>query len=243
MRPDKEKELFRVTFEDLKFALEIGRCENPTSAELRRASDVLRRLLLPGRGDNLLKKAAKRLHHSLTYMSSDYKIAERLISDRHLVFFQRGGAALWGIEYEGLVGGPSAALQGLDLHSGRTIELTHEAFLSEIVLGFHGSLISLKSVIEYVAHKTGGVHLSFHRERDYAVLDQIRQVVLLRPHSSGSGMVIELHRDRYLKPSDMFTVSADRIDVSLSEILSVCRIMTRSRSVCELGDKLRSVSA
>jgi hypothetical protein len=221
----------------------MGHRENATPAELRRASNVLRRLLLPGKGDDLLRRAAGRLHHDFTFPSKDYAIALQFILDGQLVFFQRGGAALWGLEYEGLAGGPATALDGIDLHSGRAIELTHDRFLSEIVIGFHGCLISRKTVIEYVANKAGGIHLAFNRERQYAVLDETRQVVLLHRQPSGAGMVIELHGDRYLHPSDMFTISPDRIDVSLSELLSVCRIMTKSRSLCELHSKISNMSA
>ncbi len=243
MRPDQEKELLRVAFDDLSYALEMGHRENATPAELRRASNVLLHLLLPGRGDDVLRRAAARLHHDYTFPSQDYEIALQSILDRQLVLFQRGGGALWGLEYGVLVGGPATVLDGIDLHSGRAIELTHDRFLSEIVLGFHGCLISRKTVIEYVANKTGGKHLSFNRERQYAVLDHIRQVVLLRRQPGGAGMVMELHGDRYLRPSDIFAVSPDRIDVSLSELLSVCRIMTKSRSLCELHSKLGIISA
>lgn len=242
MRADKEKELFRVAFDDLSYALELGHRENATPAELRRASDVLRRLLLPGKGDNLLRRAAERLRYSFTFLSKDYALALQFVVDGNLVFFQRGGAALWGLEYEGVAGGPAKALEGIDLHSGPTEELNHDRFLSEVVLGFHGHLISRKTVLEYVANKAGGVHISFSRDRQYAVLDHIRSVVLLRQQPSGRGIVFEIHGDRYLHASDIFAIKPDRIDVALAELLSICRIMTKSSSICDLHSKLRTRS-
>ena len=242
MRPDNEKELLRVAFDDLSYALELGHRENATPAELRRASDVLRRLLLPGKGDNLLRRAAGRLQCAFTFPSKDYTLALQFVANGKLTFFQRGGAALWGLEYEGVAGSPAKALDGIDLHSGPTFELTHDRFLSEIVLGFHSHLISRKTVLEYIANKAGGVHLSFSRERQYAVLDHIRSVVLLRRHPSGCGIGFELHGDRYFQPSDIFAIQPDRIDVSLAELLSICRIMTKSPSICDLHSKFRARS-
>jgi len=242
MRPDKEKELLRVAFDDLSYTLELGHRENATPAELRRASHVLRRLLLPGKGDDLLRRAAERLQHAFTFPSKDYALALQLVADGKLTFFQRGGAALWGLEYEGVAGGPANAVHGVDLHSGPDVELTHDRFLSEIVLGFHGHLISRKTVLEYIANKAGGVHLSFGRGRQYGVLDHIRSVVLLRKHHSGCGITFEIHGDRYLRPSDIFDIQPNRIDVSLAELLSICRIMSRSLSICNLHTELRSRS-
>lgn len=128
MRPDKEKELLRVAFDDLSYALDLGHREDATPAELRRASDVLRRLLLPGKGDNLLRRAAERLQHVFTFRSKDYALALQFVANGKLTFFQRGGAALWGVEYEGVAGGPAKALDGMIFIPAQPSNLPTTAF-------------------------------------------------------------------------------------------------------------------
>jgi hypothetical protein len=51
-------------------------------------------------------------------------------------------------------------------------------------------------------------------------------------------MAIEIHRDKYVKPTDMFTIKPDRIDPVLAEVLATCRWMAKSESLSELRASL-----
>jgi hypothetical protein len=93
-------------------------------------------------------------------------------------------------------------------------------------------------VIEYVANKAGGIHfdVSRHVKSKFALLDRIRGVVLLR--RTPTGMAVEIHRDNYAKPTDIFAIKPDRIDPILAEVLATCRWMAKSESLIEVRASL-----
>jgi hypothetical protein len=138
MRPDKQIELFQVALDDLTYVLDMGMDEQPTPQELRRVSGALQRLLLPGRGDNLLRKAARQIDHpSITIFSHHHELALQYLEDGQIIFFQNGGMALWGLEFLGLVSGPAESSGGDVYHDVQIKGLDQDAFLDQIVLGFY----------------------------------------------------------------------------------------------------------
>jgi hypothetical protein len=236
MRSDKAKELLQVTLDDLRYILGIGANEDPDPPELRRVSLVLRRLLLPGRGDDLLQRCAKHLNHKIIVPSRNYGTALDCLTQGKITFFQRGGASLWGVNYEGVVNGPAEETKGVDFHSSPVCEIDLGAFRDEVVLGFYAKTISRTDVIEYMANKAGGGHFDVNRQAKHALLDQIREVLMLR--RTPTGITIEIHRDRYFKPSDLFTLKRDKIDPASAEILATCCWLAKSPSLGKLRSRL-----
>lgn len=180
-------ELARVVAEDLDF-LSREWNQDIDDASLRRASPILRSLLIEGK----LGKIAHDCEKSLRIMAP---AINRVITETELkekVYFQAGGAKYKGMEVQA-ISIVNRALSENEIKAnyerdkkaiGKSYPVKLGVFLRQPSFVVDGILIYREEVIKYVSNKLGGAHYDDARETDakgeaalnrkYLLLDKVR---------------------------------------------------------------------
>jgi len=161
----------------------------PSPGYLRRASNLLRRLLIDKNGD-LRKIAPPRLKRRPMIVVPDSKpFVEEINSKPHYLgslcatgIAGFGPASIYMVSKAGAPGdSPRVNLYGRKANpeNTREVPVNVDGFLNQRVFYFSGQWITRAQVIKYVANVAGGVHSGAHKEPTDDLLHHIRQIMKL----------------------------------------------------------------
>jgi hypothetical protein len=161
--------------EDLAHLREMIARDDPSPAEIRRAANVLRRLLIDGAGDIRLVAAPRTGKVLIKTLDNKpyYRAAER----GQLAFFLSGYCDAFNLSMRGyyLAKGDTDPVEEADPET--TVSLPIDSFLNQRVVHFNGAWASRKNVIQYAAHIASGVHSGTPKEPDELLLAAADAVV------------------------------------------------------------------
>jgi hypothetical protein len=243
--------------DDLDYMRTIIAKPEPASGELRRMSNLLRRLLIDNNGD--IRKVAvprlvRRLHLSAPDLKQEAKDCEK---ERHY-FTSMGTGGLYGLGAEvyaisrrtirvnpPLWGRPQARYnlygrRATDEPTFATIGLPLDSFLSQRVLYFEKQWIRRGDVIRYIANVARGVHAGSPKQPSDKLLHRIRQIGSFQ-WSGGKAMSLRLNHSVIVDDKvQTINVSRDGIDFVLLQLVATARLLTMSPDVLELETIIRA---
>lgn len=218
--------------EDIPHLREVLARPDPSPAELRRVSAILRRLLVERDLSIVAAPRIGRIH----LLAPDNKPAIK--SGRQYLFFLSGGVDLFGTSTRPCMieSGDQTPLPDFD-HS-RRIAVQLDGFVSQPTLCLNGTWISRGAIIKYVANITSGVHSRMPEEEEERTLERIRSVVTFSRTSLGMANIHVDFDAINIGPKD-FSYSETRIDPVLIELLSAIYFLVTSPKVLALEQFIR----
>jgi hypothetical protein len=244
LTPEQRARLIRATrepaaafLEDMRHLRDIIANKIPPRAELRRASAVLRRLLIEG---DLTQVAGPRIGKVLI-RQFDNQVFYRIGLERRYAFFGScgvdfGGAIFRGISAEQRTLTPAEVKsdyeKGVAYPPDKLEEVRLDSFLSQQILCFLGNWISRRVTIKYVANVASGVHSGSEIDAADHALTRVRQTVRYRLFP-GQGFEINI-QGFSADLLDDFKYSITHLDPVLAEIHATIRLLTESPSIVEL---------
>jgi hypothetical protein len=233
--------------DDLNHMRETIAKPEPSNGDLRRMSNLLRRLLIDNGGD-LRKISPPRLGRRLYLLAPDVKQIVKE-NDRNPPYFNSVGVSgLFGLGAEQFTIGfrsstrlpPQWKLFGskpVETSPEQMISLKLDGSLSQPVLYFDNQWVNRKQVIKYVANIAGGIHSGNPKEPSDAVIHRIRQICAFFRTDGKTALRVHLNTIRTGKrPID---VRRDGIDFALLQMLAAARYLTMSPDVVELEEIIR----
>jgi len=241
---EKRQELLLATktaaialLEDISHVRKLTESDNHDSGEIRRASSLLRRLLVYG---DLTKVANPRIGE-IRLLAPDLRDVYRSERTRPFVFLASGGAKLFGrmsamvhlydIQRPQSLRHIPIVLPVFD--GKKTVELSLGSFLSQRVLCYRYKWVSREAVIKYVSNVASGVHSDSPKNDDQKLLSNIRGACFFSVNEKG-GVHTNFFPNGIDTDSTEFRFSPDSIDVVLAELLAAMHYVSRSSSVIEL---------
>ena len=219
----------------------------PTSGDLRRISNPLRRLLIDNGGD-LRKIAVPRLDRRLRLDAPDVK---RFVNDsrrKRLYFASLGTSGLFGsptpaffIEFKyTLIQQPAWQRYESDNaeDAEKLVTLTADGFLSQPVLCYKNVWITRRDVVKYAANVAGGVHHGTLKEDKHVHLHSIRQIAHIYLKNGRPTVSV----DTAMITSDNIPVRIyrDRIDLVHFQLMATARYLTISPDVIEIENMIKN---
>lgn len=252
LTPERRAELIAATkeaavafLEDLEHLREVVTHGDPSRADIRRLSGILRRLLCER---DIAEIASPRLGRVILHApdNNPYYHSER---QRPFLFFAScrarflegniGALFAYDVKHHPLFGPTKLEIPKHDPDA--TIELPVDNFLSQRVLCYRGEWVSRKAVIKYVANAASGVHSLRHPDqldRDDRVLAQIRS------SSSFSKTETGIHLELFAHGIDVdktdFRHAPDSLDPVMVELLATATFFVESPFVAELENFIRA---
>jgi hypothetical protein len=228
MRPTSKPELDTANYEDLLHLTSLWSMSNLTNADIRRSSNIVRRLL---HYKEIVNSSAPRSLR-LTFNAPDNKALVRASANGHLDFFQSAGTTVMGLWFRASTVSRNdqqlqASMAGFDPDA--VIELRLESFLDQPVFSFLGQQISRRSVILYVANKAAGTHFDEDRPSEFSTLDRIRSAVSIKLVDGIPSFGFDV--SRFDPAKDTFIPSGSGIDPVFIELAATIRYFTESPSV------------
>jgi len=162
-----KRELLKVVLEDLKY-LSTEWNQDIDDASLRRASTVLRRLLV----DQELLQAARMLGKDISVMAPLICREESFENLDEIVFYQAGGANFRGMEIQTLTI-VRGVLSNEEIKQrwerernlvGKSYPVKLSKFLKQTSFIVFGIKINREEVIKYITNKLGGAHYNSSRK-------------------------------------------------------------------------------
>ena len=231
MRPTANPELDTANYEDLVHLTSLWSTSTLTNADIRRSSNIVRRLL---HYKEIVNSSAPRSMR-LTFNAPDNKALVRAAANGYLDFFQSGGTTVMGVWFRASTVFRNdqqlqACMAGFDPDA--VIELRLESFLDQPVFSFLGTQISRRSVILYVANKAAGTHFDENRPSEFAALDRIRSAVSVKLINEVPTFGFDVRS--FHSVQDTFIPSGAGIDPVFIELAATMRYFTESDSVKQL---------
>lgn len=228
--------------EDLTHIREVLNRAEPDKGEVRRLSNVLRRLLVDNGGD-LSGVAAPRLgRYELS--SFDNAIFFRAERKAPFIFFQSGGASVYGVFMRAAMVDQGNKSRSISVFNPeQTIPLRLDNFLSQNVLCLNGIWASRRGVIKYIANIASGVHTGQPKGPEEILLNRIRHVAkhslqiippgIVAPESqTASKFLFDL---RALSEADMeLKYDPKALDPVLVELIAVAHLLLISPDIAKL---------
>jgi hypothetical protein len=219
--------------EDLEHLREMAGGWHHTSAELRRASSILRRLLIDG---DLHKVGAPRIGKMLLKIpdyTKFYRAAENA-----------GEFALFASFDQIQIASPKNMTRkmSLALHTtpgDRGMKYTQvkiDTFKTQKVFCFDGKWVSRADVIKFVANNASGVHSS---EPSDHILPSIRRAFTYNREENGDFRLFMNPPGTAPSATKPFEYDPKKIDPVLAEILGSSRLIVESTDVVRLEDVVR----
>lgn len=161
--------------DDLKHLRETLTVSQPTSGDIRRMSNQVRRLLIDNGGD-LVRIAAPRLRRKLMFQVPDFKREAKTTNENDTFFVALGGGGIFGSALERFeIARPDISFDGVEratLMGKRAcvddaptplISVNLDGFLAQPVVFIGNKWFSRIEVLKYVANEAGGVHSGNHK--------------------------------------------------------------------------------
>jgi len=249
----------KAMIDDLEHIRETIAKPLPTSGDLRRMSNLLRRLLIDNGGD-LRKIAPPRLDRRL-YLAAPASCPEAG-SEQPWIFASFGSGGLFGFRPEvrfvfhdpgptrivaplvspPYVDAPRAefSLYGADREQEHEIiTLPLRGFLTQQVLYYGRRWISREEIIKYVANVASGVH-SGDRDRDevFNLLHQARQMCAVYSFEGKPSLRV-YQPMRIVNSETPLDIDKDGVDFVFMQILSSARYLSMSPDIIALEEIIR----
>ena len=210
--------------EDIAHLREFASKPDPTPAELRRLSSILRRLLVER---DLSTVAAPRIG-KIKLNAPDNKDFYKTATD--CLFFASGGAAAFGVEYRALLFRMGPAARSSEAPPDQMIALSMDGFMNQKVLCLRNTWVTRNSVVKYVANVTSGVHSKAPEKDDERLLSRIRGVVSLT-RGGEKPPTISINMGALASDKPEFVYSPNKLDPVLLELLVAIQLLVASPDV------------
>lgn len=225
------KEKARTLAEDTDYLRVLVAQDHLDAPELRRASAVLRRLLVEG---VLVEVAGPRIGKAMI-RSPDLSPVHRSNEQEAIAFAATAGAKIFGVEMALMMlnAGPMARdVPGY--HPDRTVLLSVEHFLKQRVICLHGQWVTRHQIIKYVANVGGGVHSGVALEPEDLLIARMRSAA--KVHIEGEQVVITQSLDALSDTPPPLEYARNHIDVLLVELLTTARLVTEAPDTIRLEE-------
>lgn len=166
---DIDHDLIAIVAEDLGYLADEWN-QDIDDASLRRASTVLRSLLIEGQ----LQKVANMLNEEICVMAPEISKQEDELNDPSIVFYQAGGANHKGMQVQ-FVKQMNRALSSEEIKKnyekqknliGQSYPVKLSKFMKQTSFMINGVRINREEVVKYIANKRGGVHYDRSRNTE-----------------------------------------------------------------------------
>jgi len=244
LSPEATQEFLRATREaatalldDLHYMRELLQKKDTSSAEIRRLSGVIRRLLIDG---DLRKIAVPRIG-KIALLAPDNNPIYKSAESKKMMFFMSGRAPIFGAGCGAIFAWIQSAKQPIqvppDFDDLKTVELRIENFLTQPVLYYRGAWVKRESVIKYVANFASGIHSKTPISEEEKLIARIRHANSL--HMKDGGIQIDLAKGHDDEAGPEFRYSPTHIDPTLIEILAAANFVVMSPSVVEIERQIK----
>lgn len=229
--------------DDLRHMREVVAKMAVTSGDLRRLSNVLRRLLIAEAGD-LPKVAGPRLGRALKVSAPDIEYLKANLDKRNLYLASLGASKIFGSRVETL----SMSMNWIQPHLGKEeravlkgqrgepdqeLKLVKlDAFLKQDVIFFAGQWYTRLAVLKHICNIAGGVHSGDLITDEHKNLHRIRQLVSY--FMSGGSMGLRMHADAVRVQTSQIDVNHHGVDLLLVQVMATARYITISPDTAEL---------
>jgi hypothetical protein len=217
--------------------------EGASTAEVRRLSNILRRLLV---GRDLATIAAPRMGR-VEILAPDTRPIYKYEKITPLRFCIIGGAKIFGwsglirvMAFDGVSHPdqiPPDQLHPKDFNPEARVALRVDNFLAQRVICFRGEWVSRRSIIKYVANVASGVHSTAPKSREDTILALIRALSHIRRDVAGGSVHIQIpdpQLGQVPQETDFKTIAPDSIDPVLIELLATARFFVESPDIVSL---------
>jgi hypothetical protein len=224
------RETAAAFIEDMRHLRDV--VNKPDATELRRLTNILRRLLIDG---DLGKIAAPRIGR-FEVLSPDNKP----FLNFQYEFFGSASVICFGIYVRAASVQTTAAKQpnvaGFD--PNRTVELGLHNFLRQRVLCFQNQWVTRQQAIKYIAHIGSGVHSGVAKEGIDKAIARIRKCAAYRAIGDTCNLSFDIAAFGQKEPPFRYTPEA--IDPVLVEVLAAGHFLQLSPDIRRLEDDIRS---
>ena len=226
--------------DDLTYMRQVVMRSEPNPGEIRRLSNVLRRLLLASGGLDFNRVAPPRIGE-LLFDTHDVKPLIKANKSQPWEFLSVGGAYLWGSVHPSWALHPGAGVvrDWMGFDNELRIPLKLGTFMDQPVLWVNGYSCTRADLLKYVAHKASGVHSSELTDEKERRINKARHCVSIERTAD---LGINLNFNPIKLVEDEGTVSGasfDKLDLTLIHLLAITRIVVDSRGVKELEEDIR----
>ncbi|MCC8976422.1 hypothetical protein [Bradyrhizobium brasilense] len=235
--------------EDMPHIREVVRRQNIDKGELRRLSNVLRRLLVDNGGD-LRDVAAPRIGRFSLLSFDNNPVFKAEQKGPAFPFFQSGGASVFGVFFRAaIVDTPGREYPVIGFNPEQMVALALDNFLSQRVLCLKGKWAARRDVIKYIANIASGVHSGTPKDPEHILLNRIRHAAAYSviPVPSEYGAPAGATMPSYAFNVDVLTdiekeltYSATAVDPVLIEMLAVAHLLTISPDIEKLEGHIRT---
>jgi hypothetical protein len=240
LTPEAREQLVSATreaaaafIEDLVHIRNVVNKTDPDGAELRRLSNVLRRLLIDG---DLRDIAAPRIGR-VVLLSPDNK--PFLARDLEYEFFGSASVFCFGIHVRA-----TSAQKGMttppnltDFNPEGTIDLRIDNFLSQRVLCFQNQWVTRRDAIKYIANIASGVHSGTAKDEIDKTIARIRKCAVYSLVDDTATFGLNLAAFNQIEPPFRYTPEA--VDPVLVEVLAAANFLQLSPDIGRLEDHIR----
>ncbi|MFI4934196.1 MAG: hypothetical protein ACHP7N_06230 [Caulobacterales bacterium] len=222
--------------EDMEYLRELARRDKSSRAELRRASAVLRRLLV----DNDLTQVAAPRIGKVLLRAPDNQHIYKAARGRELAFFSSAGVSVLGIEIRASMAHYSGHRLPLgEFKPDQKIDLRVDNFLAQRVLCLRNHWISRRAIIKYLANVASGVHSAAPDDDEERAIADVRRVAKYQVVEGNVSIMIDTFALNVPKLSDGLVFDAHAMDPALIELLATIQCLVDSPDVLALEDHIR----
>ena len=247
--PERKAERIEATklaaaslLEDIPHIRSIVANDNPSNAEIRRLSAVLRRIVVES---DLSAVGTPRIG-PVVLKGPDLKGAYHAERHRPFLFFMSGRATILG-GWSGTIWAydvvtpnfvSRVALPSFGLH--QTMDQPLETFRKQNVLCYRGKWATRKGVIKYIANIGGGVHAGKEADPEDELLSLIRNSARLKKDAAKDGIHLDLMPHGIDVDISTFKHQPDAIDPVMIELLAAATFLVQSPYIDELEKCLQA---
>lgn len=215
--------------EDLAYLREMVARDQLEASELRRASAILRRLLVEG---DLIDVAGPRLG-KLMISSPDIGPLHRANDRQAIPFAAAAGASLFGVEMSAMLADSAAKPRDLPgYHPDARVRLTMDNFLKQRVICLQGQWVTRHQIIKFVANVGSGVHSGAPADPEDQLIHRMRSACKVEMVDGVPSIGFNL--DALSHEPVPFVYNRNAIDVVLLELLTTARLIVDSPEVAKL---------
>lgn len=226
--------------EDIDYLRKMASRPKPTADEIRRASSVLRRLLIDNNGD-LRKIAAPRIGR-FHLLGPDISVWQRSIERQPITLCSSGTVLIGEVEVssaaveEGVV---SRELAGFD--SSREVLLSLDVFLSQGAINFGGRWISRRDVIKHVANVANGVHSGTATDPVDQLLRKARHAISF--NLTGGIPALVFNPAGIVVVDRDIAIDRESLDIALLQLITAVQYLVRSPDIIRLEEIIAAETA
>lgn len=245
MSPDRKRTLISETTsvaatlaDDLQFIRATVASGTPTSGDVRRLSNLLRRVLIDNGGD--IRKVAPPRVGRIEIIAPDLNPKINSCDTFPVVVASLGEAMYHDVIFSTLIIERSTLARNIPGFSpNNIISLGLDGFLNQKVICLNGLWARRIDVIKYVANIAGGVHSGLAKEPVETLLDTLRSSIELRI----SNGVPSLHMNGTRPRGTQFLPQSNALDIVLFQMLATATYLVNAPQVIQLEQMINDYHA